>query len=109
MDVEGKAAHLNQLKQLSRQLLREISFSVAGKALGPATIYSNELRYWNAMVGVEGQRMLHGHSNDGAAERMRVHIFENACDDRYASNLVTVDSGPDIQDVYRRRSGSPGE
>jgi len=40
----------------------------------------NELQYWNAMVGV--QRMLHGHSNEGAAERMRVHIFENACDDR---------------------------
>src|SRR5215813_7379099 len=49
------------------------------------------------MVGVEGQRMLHGHGNDGAAKRMRVHIFEHPCDDRYAGNLVTVDSGTDIK------------
>src|SRR5215470_12570720 len=49
------------------------------------------------MVGVEGQRMLHGYGNDGAAERMRVHIFENACDDRYAGNLVTVDSSTEIK------------
>jgi hypothetical protein len=33
------------------------------------------------MVSVEGQRMLHGHGNDGAPQRMRVYIFENACDD----------------------------
>ena len=49
------------------------------------------------MVGVEGQRMLHGHGNDRATERMRVHIFENACDDRYARNLVTVNGGTDIK------------
>ena len=49
------------------------------------------------MIGVKGQRMLHGHGNDGAAERMRVHIFENACDDRHTGNLVTVDSGTDIK------------
>ena len=33
----------------------------------------------------------------GAAERMRVHIFENACDDRHTGNLVTMDSGTDIK------------